>query len=461
MPAPLPPTMPGRPIVGSGPEAAADPLGFYTRAQRELGDVVRFQAIAGISWYMVAHPEGIEHVLRSRQKNYRKAERFTGPVSALAGNGLVVAEGESWLRNRRLMQPVFHRKSIAQLGRVMANAIDADAQRWERLSREGATVELSREMLRTTLRIVSTTLFSSDISSETDRIGNAVKEALAFVGRRTAASFSLPLWVPTPSNRRFWGQRRSMDEMVFRIIRERRAAAGQEQIGDLLDMLLSAQDAETGERMSDQQVRDEVFTLLIAGHETTAASLSWAWILLGRNPAVLEALQEELDRVLGGRTPSFEDLPNLPYTGAVFDEVLRLYPPAWGMPRVAVEDDEIGGYRIPAGAMILLPQWVTQRNPQLWDEPERFDPSRWLDGRRAKQHEFACFPFGGGARQCIGVHFALTEAQMVLATLAQRFTLELLTNDLAADPTFALRPRDEMPARVQLRASTRQSMRAG
>ena len=235
-------------------------------------------------------------------------------------------------------------------------------------------------------------------------------------------------------------------------MRERRSSTGQENTGDLLDMLLSAQDAETGERMSDQQVRDEVFTLILAGHETTAAALSWAWILLSQNAAVIGALQEKLDRVLGGRTPLFEDLPNLPYTRAVFDEVLRLYPPAWGMLRVAVEEDEIGGFRIPAGAMLVLPQWVTHRSPDLWGAPDRFDPARWLDGRCASQHEFAYFPFGGGARQCIGSHFALTEAHLVLATLAQEFTLELLTDHFVGDPTFALRPREEVPVRLRFRA---------
>ncbi|HEY0018755.1 MAG TPA: cytochrome P450 [Longimicrobium sp.] len=446
----LPPLMPGGFLFGSGPEAVADPLALYTRAQRTLGDVVRLRGIPGINWYLVTHPAGVEHVLKTRGKNYRKPDRFNAPVRMLAGNGILAAEGDTWLQNRRLMQPAFHRQRLAGLVAQMAQAAELAAERWDRLAAEGAVVEVGEEMLRLTLRIVGTTLFSHDLSGEANVLGTAIRTAFQHVSMRMTMPFAPPAWLPTRENRRFAAARDVVHRTVDDMIAERRRS-GQER-PDLLQMLLDARDAETGARMDDRQVRHEALTLMIAGHETAAASLSWTWHLLSGNPGAAAKLREELDAVLGGRTPGVEDLPRLPYTRAVFDETLRLYPPAWGQPRESVEEDEIGGYRIPARNIVMVSQWVTHRRPDLWDRPDAFVPERFVGAGPGTFPPFAYYPFGGGARQCIGSSFALMEAQVVLATLAQRFELESVPgHEVVPDATFTLRPRNGVRMRIRRR----------
>ncbi|HEX7240777.1 MAG TPA: cytochrome P450 [Longimicrobiaceae bacterium] len=413
--------------------------------------MVRFRGVPGMYWHVVSHPAGVEHVLRTHQKNYRKPGRFSAPVAALIGRGLLVNESDSWLRQRRLMQPVFHRQRLAGFVDEMAEAAAATAARWEGFARTGETVDVMGEMMRFTLRVVGTTLFSADVSRGADRVGPAVNVALEHISRRMNLPVSLPEWVPTRRSRRFAAAKRVLDEMVYAPIRERRADPAARR-DDLLGMLLEARDADTGERMGDEQVRDEVLTLVMAGPETTAASLSWTWHLLARHPEALRALRTELDRVLGGRPPGLDDLARLPYTRAVFDEALRLYPPAWGQPREAVAEDVVGGYRIPAGSLVVVCQWVTHRRPDLWDDPDRFDPERFLGERAARVPPFAYYPFGAGARQCIGTHFALMEAQVALATLAQRFDVRPLPGrEPEPDPTFTLRPKGGIPATIHPR----------
>ena len=449
----LPPLMPGGLLFGSGPQAVADPLGLYTRAQRTLGDVVRLRGIPGINWYLVTHPAGVEHVLKTRGKNYRKPDRFNAPVRMLAGNGILASEGDTWLQNRRLMQPAFHRQRLAGLVAQMAEAAERAAERWDRLAAEGAVIDAGEEMLRLTLRIVGTTLFSHDLSGEANVLGAAIRTSFATVSKRMTMPLAAPEWLPTRENRRFAAARDVVHRTVDAMIAERRRSG--EDRPDLLQMLLAAQDAETGARMDDRQVRHEALTLMIAGHETAAASLSWAWHLLAANPGPAARMREELDSVLGGRTPGVEDLPRLPYTRAVFDETLRLYPPAWGQPRESVEEDEIGGYRIPARNIVMVCQWVTHRRPDLWDRPDEFVPERFVGAGPGTFPPFAYYPFGGGARQCIGSSFALMEAQVVLATLAQRFELEPVPgHEVVPDATFTLRPRNGVRMRIRRRAAS-------
>ncbi|HEX2078822.1 MAG TPA: cytochrome P450 [Longimicrobium sp.] len=454
---PPPPLMPGGFLFGSGPEAVADPLALFTRAQRTLGDVVRLRGIPGIYWTLVTHPAGVEHVLRARGRNYRKPDRFNVPVRMLAGNGILVSEGDSWLQNRRLMQPGFHRRRLAGLVGQMAEAADAAAERWDRLAADGSEVDVAEEMLRLTLRIVGTSLFSHDLSGETSALGTAVRTAFVHVSRRMTLPVMPPPWVPTRENRRFAAARRVVHATVDEMVRERRRSGTERP--DLLQMLLDAQDAESGARMDDRQVRDEAVTLMIAGHETAAASLSWAWYLLARHPRAAARMREELDAVLGGRTPGVEDLPRLPYTRAVFDETLRLYPPAWGQPRESVQEDEIGGFRIPARHIVMVCQWVTHRRPDLWERPDEFVPERFVDAGPGTFPPGAYYPFGGGARQCIGSQFALWEAQVVLATLAQRFAPELADGqEVVPDPTFTLRPRHGVRMHIRRRTPAEVSL---
>ena len=446
----LPPLMPGGLLFGSGPEAVADPLALYTRAQRTLGDVVRLRGIPGISWYLITHPSGVEHVLKTRGRNYRKPDRFNAPVRMLAGNGILAAEGDTWLQNRRLMQPAFHRQRLAGLVAQMAESAERAAERWARLADEGAEVEIGEEMLRLTLRIVGTTLFSHDLSGEANTLGRAIRTAFPWVSRRMTLPFAPPIWVPTRENREFAAARDVVHRTVDAMIQERRRTGGERP--DLLQMLLDAQDAETGARMDDRQVRHEALTLMIAGHETAAASLSWMWYLLARTPGAAGTLRKELDSVLGGRTPGADDLARLPYTRAVFDETLRLYPPAWGQPRESVEEDEIGGCRIPARNIVMVCQWVTHRRPDLWERPDEFVPDRFTGAAREAIVPWSYYPFGGGARQCIGNAFAIMEAQVILATLAQRYQPELVPGqEVVPDATFTLRPRHGVRMRIRRR----------
>ncbi|HEX6036575.1 cytochrome P450 [Longimicrobium sp.] len=451
---PLPPTLPGGVLFGSGPEAVADPLGLYTRAQRTLGDVVRLRGVPGLYWYLITHPSGVEHVLKTRGRNYRKPDRFNAPVRALAGNGILAAEGDSWLQNRRLMQPAFHRQRLAGLVTQMAEASDAASERWEGVAAQGGTVDASEEMIRVTLRIVGTTMFSHDLSAEADALGAPIRTSLHWVSRRLTLPVTAPEWMPTAENRRFMADRSVVHSTVDAMIAERRRSG--ETRPDLLQMLLDARDADTGAGMDDVQVRHEALTLMLAGHETTAAALSWAWYLLARHPQALGQMREELDSVLGGRAPGMDDLARLPYTRAVFDETLRLYPPAWGQPRESIEEDEIGGYRIPAGKIVMVCQWVTHRRPDLWDRPDDFVPERFLGAGPGTFPPFAYYPFGGGARFCIGSSFALMEAQVILATLAQRFEVDLEPGQtIVPDATFTLRPKSGIRMRLRRRTPSR------
>jgi cytochrome P450 len=438
--APFAPGPRGHLLFGVGMEMTRNPVRFYMRMRRDYGDVVRMRGLLGFSWHLVAHPAGVEHVLQTNQQNYPKGKLFNKPLSLLVGEGLLTSEGEFWRRQRRLAQPAFHRQRINALGQTMTAATERMLERWRGFERDGRAFDLAAETTRLTLQIAGLTLFGVDLSDDAGRVGSALRVAFEHLSHRMMYPWALPEGIPTRRNRRFLRARRLLDDVVYRIIRERRRQ--NTDTGDLLSMLLLARDEETGEGMSDEQLRDEVMTILIAGHETGAAALAWAWYLLARHTEVDEKLRGELARVLGGRTPAVADLPALAYTKMVFDEVLRLYPPAWGLPREAKEDDRIGGYRIHAKSPVVVSQYVTHRHPEFWDEPERFDPERFTPERVAARPKFAYFPFGGGSRQCIGNNFALMEAQLVLATVAQHFRPRLAAGQaVEEDPTFTLRPR--------------------
>jgi len=445
----VPPGPRGQWLFGSGPEASRDPLAFYRRVWREHGDVVRMRALPWFQWYLVAHPAGVERVLQTNQSNYRKPKLFVRPLGLVTGNGLVTSEGEFWRRQRRLAQPAFHRQRLALLGETMTRAAARMVEGWAGThARTGEPFDVAEEMSRLTVRIAAETLFSADITPDAARFGDALKVALENISHRMRYPFVAPEFVPTARSRVFRAARRTLDEVVEGIIRARRRDTADR--GDLLSMLMLARDEETGEAMDDRQVRDEVMTLLIAGHETTAAGLTWAWYLLARNPAAGERLRAELSAVLGGRAPSVEDLPSLPYTRMVFDETLRLYPPAWGQPRQSVAADEVCGYRIEGGRMLIVSQYITHRHPDYWERPEEFIPERFSPELSAARPRFAYFPFGGGARQCIGNRFALMEAQMVIATVAQHFLPAPADEaEPELDATFTLRPRGGLRMRLQ------------
>jgi cytochrome P450 len=430
----------GNIFYGITRELRRDPLGLYMQSTIEFGDLVRFQALPTIHWYLATHPSDVEHVLYGNQQNYIKGDFFTQRVGVLVGKGLLTSEGDFWRRQRRLSQPAFHRQYLAGLGATMVSATEDMAERWHIRAKGGQPFDIALEMMRLTLRIASLTLFSTDISSETETVGPALRTAFEHVGFLLVHPFALSLNLPTARNLRFRQAKRVLDRVVYKIIDQRRRSG--KDAGDLLSMLLLARDEETGGGMNDEQLRDEVLTLFIAGHETTAVALSWTFYLLALNPDADHKLRAELDRVLCGRSPSVDDLPNLRYTRMVLEESMRLYPPAWALPRQAIEDDVLGGYHIPAGSMVDISQYVTHRRPDLWEDPEKFDPERFTPEQSANRPRFAYYPFGGGARTCIGNNFAMMEAQLILATIAQRFRFQLVReHPIVPDPTFVLKPR--------------------
>jgi cytochrome P450 len=425
------------------PRIQKDPLGFYSGVRRDYGDYARLRAIPGVWFYLLTHPEAVEHVLQKNHKNYRKPDVLTRPMGLLVGQGLFTSEGDLWLRQRRLSQPAFHRQPLARLVPLMSAAA-GDFVREREAAGPGQVVDLLDEMMRLSFRVASTTLFSTDVRDE-DAIRRAYRTAFEWLNHRIGSPVKVPLWLPTRRNRDFARARKVLDEVVLGLIEARRKS-GQKR-DDFLSLLLAAQDEETGVGMSDRQLRDEVLTLLTAGHETVGASLAWTWYLLGQHPRVQDDLADEARGRLGGRAPGADDLPHLPLARAAFEESLRLYPPAHGQPREAVEDDEIKGYRIAAKSVVALSQYVTHRHPDFWEEPEEFRPERFLPGRAAGRHKFAYFPFGGGPRVCIGNSFALMEGPLVLAAVAQKFRVELVPgHPVVPDTTFTLRPRDGVKA---------------
>jgi cytochrome P450 len=400
---------------------------------------MRIPTVPGYSIHVLADPAAVEHVLVKNYKNYRKAEFITKPIRLLLGNGLFSSEGDFWLRQRRLAQPAFLRGAVVRLAGSMTAAIDRKIRSWE-AAPDRQTLDIVTEMMRLVFEIAGATLFGADVAACADDIAAAERYIFAKVRHKMDNPLSAPLWMPTRVNRAYWAGKRLLDDVVYRVIeaRRRKGPAGD----DLLDMLLASRDEESGAGMSDQQLRDEVLTLLFAGHDTTASGISWAWHLLARHPRVQEDLHDEAAAHLGGRTPTAEDLPHLPLATAILEEALRLFPPAPGLARRAIEPDEIEGRPVPAKAIIMPSQWLIHRHPAYWEEPDQFRPERFLPGRPGNRPKFAYFPFGGGPRACIGNSFAVIEGALVLASLTQRFQFRPADElPVETNMTFVLRPK--------------------
>jgi cytochrome P450 len=420
-------------------EYARDPLGFLSRCAREYGDVVGLRFM-GQNLYLLSDPDLIEYVLVEHNRNFTKT-RILKRNRRLLGDGLLTSEGGFWRRQRRLAQPAFHRKRVAAYGEVMVAFAERSLETW----RDGQTIDVHEEMMHLTLEIVAKCLFDADVGSQATDVGKAMKVALEnFSSQRRLVR--IPRGVPTPHNIRFEMAARRLDEIVGKIIEDRRKSGDDR--GDLLSMLMLAEDEEGG-RMTDRQLRDEVMTLFLAGHETTANALSWTFWLLSLSPHAEVELAEELECVLGGRAPTVSDLPDLPYVERVLKESMRLYPPAWVVGREAIAECEVGGYRMPAGTTALMSQWVMHRDPRYHQNPKRFDPDRWMAQYAKALPRFAYFPFGGGPRQCIGAGFAMTEACLILATVAQRFRLDLAPGQ-RVEPYASITLRPKMDIRVSL-----------
>jgi cytochrome P450 len=426
----------GYPLVGVIPKIGGDLLGFFVRMMEAYGDVVRLN-LGPRTFYLVTHPDGVKHVLQDNNRNYGKGYDEVRP---LIGNGLVSSEGEFWRRQRRLIQPAFHRTRIAGFAKVMVDTTADALERWRPHARDGKPLDIAHEMIRITQRVIARTMFSTDVGPQIDTLLEAFDVGLEYMNQRMFNPIPFIDKLPTPTNLRFRRAQSTLDEIMYGLIEARRAEADKPE--DLLTMLLEARDEETGEGMDDKQIRDEVITIFFAGHETTASTLSWAWYLLANHPDTAQKVREEAQRVLGSRQPTIEDWRDLVTTRKVIDESLRLYPPAWMFARQALSDDSVCGYFVPDGATILLSPYATHRHPDFWDRPDSFDPSRFDEEHSADRHKLAYFPFGAGPRLCIGRDFALVEATLILSMMARAYRYNLVPGyDVRAQPIATLRPR--------------------
>ena len=408
-----------------------DPLKFFADTQRTYGDIARF-TFGPQQVYLVSHPEWIEDVLVNSAKKFHKGVALQR-AKRLLGEGLLTAEGKAHLKQRRTIQPLFHRQQVQRF----ADAMVTHAVRWRESIAAEATIDMTHDMAALTLAIVGETLFSSNVQSDADEVREALTAAVQSFGIAFLPGLEYFEKLPLPMFVRVRKARERLDAVIHRVIAERRSGESQ---ADLVSMLLAARDPENPDEqgMSDQQIRDEAMTIFLAGHETTANAMAWTWHLLGSHPQVEATLHAELTRVLDGRTPSVEDVPKLDYTRAVIAESMRMYPPVWTMGRRAIEQHVIAGHTIEPGALVIMSQWIVHHDQRWWTSPDTFNPDRWAE--KSDRPKYAYFPFGGGTRICIGESFAWTEAILLLATIAQRWRFAAVTSP-TMEPRITLRPK--------------------
>lgn len=411
-----------------------DPPGFLLAMAARYGDVVYLKA-GHQEFYLLNHPDLIEEVLVKRHRSFVMG-RAVQATRGILGNGLLTSEGEYHLRQRRLIQPIFHRQRIEGYGQSMIEQAARASAGW----RAGVPFDMAEAMMALTLAIVAQTLFGTEIAAEPAEVGSAMHALTAAFATINGPLGRLYQALKLAPVRRAEQARDCLNAIMYRLVAEHRAQGDR---GDLLSMLLAAQDEADGQGMSDKQVRDEAMTLFLAGHETTATALNWTWLALAQNPAAETRLHAELDTVLAGRRPMPQDLPRLPYVRMVLAEAMRLYPPVWVIGRAAREAVELGGYTIPAGAAVITSQWVLHHDARYFPKPFAFEPERWAPAAQAQRPKFAYFPFGGGLRQCIGEQFAWMESGLLLATIAQQWRLRLAPgHSVSRQPTITLRPKD-------------------
>ena len=399
-------------------------LEFWTEAWREHGDVVQV-TVGPMTLTQFVRPEHVQEILVGKRDNFVKG--FSHDTLRLPlGSGLLTADGELWRRQRRLMAPTYTPRGVKDYAGIMLDATDKMLARWRTIP-DGMPQAINVEMMRLAMSVISRSVFTIDIGEEFAEAGEALGVILDFASARTISPVGLPLWVPTPLNRRLKWALETMDSFLYGIIAERRS---QPPGDDLLWRLLDARDEETGEPMSDEQLRDEVLITFFAGHETTAQLLTWAWYLLARDAGAEARFHAELDEVLGGRRPGVDDVEALAYTRMIMDEVLRLYSPVATMARDAVEDDEVGGYHVPGGSIVTISPYVTHRHPEFWARPHDFYPEHFEPQAVEARPRYAYYPFGAGPRVCLGKHFALLEAALVLAEVGQRFRPRLASDEV-------------------------------
>jgi cytochrome P450 len=430
----------GELLVGNLRAFRRDVLGLILRSSREYGDLVRFR-LGPFVVHLLNHPEYVEHVLQSGARNYDKATRSSAKIRAISGDSLLTSNGETWKRQRRLMQPSFHRHHLDRLATEMIGFTAAMLQRWQVHVARDHPLDIASEMMRLTYRIVGKTLLGADVGSDATAVEHAMETMLTHTYQSWGNIIDVPAFLPTPGNMRFRRALQVVDRIVYRIIAEQRAGSGAK--NNLLAILLQARDEQTGEALSDTELRNETITFLLAGHETTANVLAWTFYLLSQNPSVEQQLRAELSAVLGGRPPAVEDLPRLTFTNMVIQEAMRLYPPIWAIERRAVADDVIAGFQIPAGSSVVISPYVLHRHEKFWPDAERFDPTRFSARPRAY------IPFGSGPRFCIGSEFAMMEARLIVPMVMQACHFELVAGHVVEpQPGITLRPRNGLSMSV-------------
>ena len=442
------PSPAGLPVLGHANLLRRNRLDGLMRMALEHGDVVRLD-FAGITAHLLAHPDHVERVLVGEHRLYTKQTRGYDKLREFLGQGLVTSEGSFWMRQRRIAQPAFAKRRIAGFADTMVRCTRELFPLWDEAARTGTPRDVHADLMHLTLRIASLTLLSTDPAEHASAVGRALDVVLHEANDRINSLIEVPEWLPSRRNRRFREARRTLDGLVIGMIEARRRGEAKD---DLLQMLLEARDEETGEGMTDTQLRDEVMTMFLAGHETTANALAWSLVCASRYPEAARRVADEASALLGERDPGAADAPKLEMARRVLSESMRLYPPVWVIGRSPSQDVRFGGYPIPRGSIVFLAPWVTHRHPRFWDDPEGFDPDRFAPEREKAMHRYQYFPFSAGPRMCIGAGFAMLEGQLLIAMLLRRYRIDVVpAHPIVPEPLITLRPAHGILARLHRR----------
>ena len=419
------PELQARGFLGHLPEFKNNPLEFFKKLNNQCGDIAKFR-MGPMYFYYVNHPDYIKHILITNRKNYHRDHKFLTEATPILGRGLLTTDAEEWARLRRIAQPVFHGNQMAKYALMISETVAASIKRWEVPVKTGQPLNIADEMLRLTLDVVAPTLFGINVTDEWQNFIRSVNILQAEGSKRLVAPMNLPLWIPTISNLKINTALQTVDSVVFGMIATYRQQ--QELNHNLMNALVQARDEETGDSLTDREIRDQVVTLLTAGYETTASILAWLFLLLSQHPEVEQKLRHEIDSVLGSEAPTYHNISNMKYMRMVIQESLRLYPPIWLFARTPLEPDELEGYEIPANTVVYISPLMVHRHPKFWESPEDFKPERYEVIAEPTHSELAYIPFGAGARSCLGRNFAIMMMQLIVPKVLQEYRLSLVPN---------------------------------